>query len=479
MTSTRSGGGASDAGAFAWRTGTPSDYAILGNEFIDPPAWVVRFARFNAVIPVADRVEEYRVRVARNGEVVGFEHLLPEAKPGARLDEGAVRTRAADALRAAYGVDPTVLRPIAADARRQPARTDWSLVYAETDPLRYPLKQGEGRYVVRVAGNEVSAVRGTIHVPESWLRAEADRRAPLDALQKMLGVILWIGMTVALGATIVAWSRGGFVPKTLLRFGLGVLGVKLFLLAGEWPRELAGFSTAEPVVNQAFAWLGGELVHTLFAALSIGAAAAYFESRHPLPRPDGATPEWRRSVLAAVGFACAWVGFRAATGRIDSRHLSPPLADYAPLAATLPWFEAATGRLIDLLYTVAEFLWILALADLLRSFGRKSDRAARIFQVLAGLAIVAGTLAYVGAGGIVSLREWLFTGTVSGLVLALAYFTFLRLHRAWLPLAFLLVGAFGLLKQGFLYAWPGAWGWFLGAALFAAVGWTWSKRMAK
>ncbi|SDT88131.1 hypothetical protein SAMN05444156_0380 [Verrucomicrobium sp. GAS474] len=479
VSTVRAGNG--DAGDFAWRAGKPSDYPILENYFLDPPAWIVRFARFADRIPVADRVEEYRLRVARKGEVVAFEHILPEARPGARLNEAEVRARAADALRARYGVDPTLLRPLVADAKRQPARTDWRLVYAEPDLLRYPLKEGEGWYVVRVAGTEVRDVRGAIHVPDAWSRKEEDRRSPLAALGKILGEMLRNGMVVGLVVAMVAWSqgRGGFVPSALVRFGVGVFVLKAVLLAVEWPSILAGFSTSEPVRNQAFSAIGGQLVHIFFVALSIGVAAGYFESRHPLPRIDGAKPELRRAILAALGFACAWVGLRAVTGGIDSRHLTPPLADYGPLASSLPWFTAAAGRLIDILYTVAEVFWILALADYVRSLGTRSDRAARWSGLGAGLVIVVGTMAYLGSGGLGTFREWALTGIASGLLLWLAYVTFLRLHRAWLPFAFLLIGAFGLLKQGFLYAWPGAWGWFAGVLLFATVGWRWSKQMTK
>ena len=62
---------------FVWRTGKPGAYEQLMGDYLTPPHWRVRFARFEG--DVEERAEEYRVFVGQGGEVLRFQHRLPES----------------------------------------------------------------------------------------------------------------------------------------------------------------------------------------------------------------------------------------------------------------------------------------------------------------------------------------------------------------------------------------------------------------
>lgn len=449
--------------AFAWRHGSRADYRRLLERFLEPPAWQVRFVHFHG--DVAQRAEEYSVTVVRHGAVREISHRLPEARPGAKLAEPAARTLAAAALRRDWNVPADALREISIDPKEEPARTDWELVWADPDPARYPLKEGEGRYAVLLAGGEVGDVRAYLHVPEAWERAEADRVAPFDVIRQLARSVTFAAMFAAWAVALVAWARGRFAWRAALGLAAVVFGLRAVLLVNNWPDTVAGFSTAQPFLNQALTSVGIELFHAFFASLSIGALAGFLAGRRDA-RPAARGELWG---AAAAGFA--WVGVRALCGHWTS--LSPAWADSQPLSAALPWLAAAVGRLPDILYTAAQFGWLAVLAGFLARSGRLPGAAA------AGAALVFGTLVYLAGGPIETLGNWLLSGVAAGLVFTAAFFTLFggrRGHPAGVSLCFGVIGAAGALKQGLFLAHPGAWGWFLGAAFLAGAGWLWARR---
>jgi hypothetical protein len=113
---------------FVWREAGPAAYRALVGNALAPPLWEVRFARFDG--DVVERVEEWRVAVAGNGDVRQVVHRLPEGRPGANLERPAAEALAEATLRQVMGVDPSALVLRSAD-QAQRARRDWGFVYAD------------------------------------------------------------------------------------------------------------------------------------------------------------------------------------------------------------------------------------------------------------------------------------------------------------------------------------------------------------
>ena len=172
----------------------PEAYRRLVGTILAPPVWQVRYAMFGG--DVIERAEEWRVAIANDGSVRAMSHALPEARPGARLSREAALALAHQALKARFGVDATPLTLVAADEQQRPARTDWSFVFG--DPRIVVGAGGEARYVVAIAGDEVSGAGRFVHVPETWTRGEHER-------DNRLQVVALAGVAVVLRRA--GWPR--------------------------------------------------------------------------------------------------------------------------------------------------------------------------------------------------------------------------------------------------------------------------------
>jgi len=146
---------------FVWREAGPDAYRRLVGTILAPPVWEVRYAMFGG--DVVDRAEEWRVAVQDDGRIRAMAHALPEARAGASLARDDALALARRALKERFDVDATPLSLVAADQQQRPARTDWSFVFG--DPRIDVGGHGEARYVVAIAGDDVSAAGRFVHVP--------------------------------------------------------------------------------------------------------------------------------------------------------------------------------------------------------------------------------------------------------------------------------------------------------------------------
>src|SRR5258707_13273493 len=94
---------------FVWHEGGVDQNRKLVGDWLAPPMWEVRYARFSGV-DVADRAEEWRVTIQGDGKVRQIFHQLPEGRPGARLSRDEVRALAQREIQARFGLDPAALR---------------------------------------------------------------------------------------------------------------------------------------------------------------------------------------------------------------------------------------------------------------------------------------------------------------------------------------------------------------------------------
>ena len=77
--------------------------------------------------------EEFRVDVTPAGEVVGFDHDLPESTPGASLDSPAARALAEKFLTDVMRRDLADLEFVDSVSQKRPARTDYSFTWKQKD----------------------------------------------------------------------------------------------------------------------------------------------------------------------------------------------------------------------------------------------------------------------------------------------------------------------------------------------------------
>jgi membrane protease YdiL (CAAX protease family) len=111
--------------------------------------------------------EEFRVKVAPDGGINGFSHLVPEEDPGANLSVDSARTIALAFLQDQLSKDPATLEFVEVQTQKRPNRTDhtftWKVAGVDYHEATY-------RYEVGMQGDRVDLFREYLKVPDTWQR---------------------------------------------------------------------------------------------------------------------------------------------------------------------------------------------------------------------------------------------------------------------------------------------------------------------
>ncbi|MGK5085706.1 CPBP family intramembrane glutamic endopeptidase, partial [Bdellovibrionota bacterium FG-1] len=324
---------------FVWKTSGSELYRELMGSYLSPPQWKIRFVRPEG--DVVERADEYQVFLLGSGKFYRFRHDLPEARPGANLNETQARVIAEKVLREQYQLQPSRLKEVSARVFKHPARLDWFFLWEDPAVL---LKQGETRVAVRIAGNEPAGHLRMIHVPEDWERRERSIKTAMGVVRMTSGALLGFLILLLSGAAVRGWVRhsfafGGFVAAFVL---LAILGMSSLL--NHFPEEVAHFSNEQSFASQYLHWGVKEGVFVFMSALIPAIWIGYLSSR--LKRLAGVslnTPLW---VGPAVGLGLA--GALACVGRLGqsgSPHW-PELKGAATWIPALEGFAAVKGFIV-------------------------------------------------------------------------------------------------------------------------------------
>ncbi len=289
---------------FVWRTAGREAYHRLLGQFMAPPRWTVRFARFTG--DVAERAEEYHVMVGAGGKVTGVRHLLPEDKAAPSMAEADARALALQTLRERFNFEPAMLKEVEAKPSKLKSRTDWLFTFTvRTEP---PLKEGETRATVSIAGNDVNAAGRFVFIPEEWARAERDRQTMPNMINLACIALIALAAVGGIIVGIVNWVRRRFSLRTFLVMAPLLLVVNVAARFNQWPRTTAAFSTAQPYELQLIVAVVGLAIGLTALALGVAVLGGYV------------TRARQRPLLAPVdrlttGVSVALAGGRTRRGR--------------------------------------------------------------------------------------------------------------------------------------------------------------------
>jgi membrane protease YdiL (CAAX protease family) len=209
--------------------------------------------------------EEFHVDLAPTGDVVGFDHDIPEAAPGAALDQASARTLAERFLNQVMKQNLADLEFVETQTEKRPARTDhdftWKLKSVD-------LGEGSLRLEVVVDGDQVAGYREFIKIPEQWARDYEKLRSRNTAAQ-IVDEVFAILLCVAMLVILVRRLRDRDVPVWMsLAFG-GVAAALYFL------GQLNAFSLAifgYPTTDSYSSFVTNYLWENILSALGVGAA---------------------------------------------------------------------------------------------------------------------------------------------------------------------------------------------------------------
>jgi membrane protease YdiL (CAAX protease family) len=471
---------------FVYETaGEPRWRELLGL-YLPKPRWRVRVATF--VGDVADRAEEWLMYVTSSGEIRNIRHTVPEARPGASLDEETARQHALAAVKERLGLDAGQIKEVSAKPQKQKARMDWKFTYTDTTALASPKPQsgeagtlvspkpqggeggpqGEPRLDVELAGDEIASVARYIYVPEEWQRQQRAASTRNVVIQIAVAIVFGGLLLAAAIGGMVSWSRGRYTPRLFLAAAALVLTASAVDIANGWPTVVAGLSTAVPLPIQLLGILAvGFIGLSLLAAvvgLAIGALPHRLAALGTMPDRDAL------HLGIAVGL------FGAAAGVLAGWLRTPAWAQFpsvGSLGAVVPLLAEAIDPIVGFLTRMAVVTATLLTIDrITRSWTRR--QAAGLFAL--------GVVGFLSVGVPVSAHTggWALAGIIIGVAFAIAYATLLRFDITLVPVALGTMMAVGTISRGAQRPFPGALpGSIVAALLIAVLAWWWFRALRR
>jgi membrane protease YdiL (CAAX protease family) len=209
--------------------------------------------------------EEFHVAVTPAGEVVGFDHEVPEAAPGATLDQASARTVAEAFLTGVMRRNLDDLEFVESETEKRPARADHDFTWKQKS---VDLGEGSLRVEVMVDGDQVAGYREFVKVPEQWTRDYEKLRSRNNAAGSV-DFVFMILLCVAMLVFLVRRLSDRDVPVRMA-LAFGAIAAVLYLLG-----ELNAFSLTEfgyQTTDSYSSFVTSFVWDTLLKAVGYGAA---------------------------------------------------------------------------------------------------------------------------------------------------------------------------------------------------------------
>jgi len=404
--------------------------------------------------------EEYFVVLRTDGALHSIHHSIAEGANGASLSKEEAVAIAEKYLRDEKKLDLAGWSPVDSNSKKQPHRTDHTLVWQQTaalDPASESMGHAYARVEVKVLGNEVTDYRKFVKIPDDWARQQKEKDN--SRLLYFIGSIL---VYVAIGGAMIAIFLKNFrsddarsIPwRRITGWALWSLASYLVvILFGDRLAEvLQQYNTAVPL-KAFYAVTGiGLLLGAAFAvaALVFAFGLAWFFCRRAFG--EERLPSWtkmpgvyyRDALLVGICGVAAFAGIEGALGWVAAHNpmahraigaaFGDELAAKWPALSTLGasvshalMFTALTAAIGGFIAAYVKPLWLriplffVAGATLVKDWGSAGDYAQKyllncvllaavvfgvrwiaklnllgIFLVLASSALLSGALSFVG-----------------------------------------------------------------------------------
>jgi len=223
--------------------------------------WEVRFFK-------PEQEEEFQVRVSPAGNIVGYDHKIPEARAGSTLLRGDAETMARSFLRSKLAMNLSGWDYLAeeANSKKKPNRLDWELTWEKHG---FKAKDAHYRLKVSVQGDRIGGSEEFLHVPQAWERSFQRLRSGNDTLALVftLPYLLILGAAVWLAIQLTKTGETRWGPA----IKLGALAALMLFLQSlnDWPLWGAEYDTKDPYSTFLLLQVGKALVVAAVTALTI------------------------------------------------------------------------------------------------------------------------------------------------------------------------------------------------------------------
>jgi len=335
--------------------------------------WQTRFFR-----PL--QKEEFDVRVDPAGGIVGYNHELEEAAPGARLERAAAQATAESFLRDTLHADLSLydFREEEANLTERPARRDWSFSWERRG---FRAKDAPYRLTVTLAGDRVNAYEEFLKIPEAW-KLDYERLRSSNNLLEYIALIPYAFLIGSCLYVIVSLGRRGLLEwRTGIALGIFVAVLFFLMTMNQWPLDRAGYDTNTPYSSFFLSQLGQAALLSVVSALMVVLAVVPGEPLYRIFQPDNLrldvgfrlpgirTGEFFRANVIGICLAAAHIGYITVFYIISRKFgaWAPQDLNYENVVSTyVPWVYPLTIGIYAA--TSEEFLFrLFAIPFLLRT----------------------------------------------------------------------------------------------------------------
>jgi len=310
--------------------------------------WEIRYFR-------PQQQEEFRVRVSPTGRIVGYFHVIEEARESARLAQEPARAIAEEFARQRVHapLDEYDWLPAEANATDRPQRRDWKFTWERRN---FKAKDAPYQIEVTLHGDRVGGYREFLKVPETWTREFARLRST-NLFYQFAAQVPYMLLMGAVLLVLFELSRKRLVPwGGALRLGLLLAALYFLMNVNQWPLTRAGYDT-----NSSYGgFVLDQFTSAAILSLTLGALVAFSvaagEPLYRLQKPDalqlGAlfrrrgwldalrSKEFFKAAVIGLCLAAAHIGFVVAFYLAGRRFgfWSPQEVRYTDAISTLaPW----------------------------------------------------------------------------------------------------------------------------------------------
>src|SRR5258708_5666737 len=201
--------------------------------------WEVRFFR-------PQQKEEFRANINPEGRIVGYQHIVEEARSGASLERDASQKIAEQYLNAQYGelLAQYDFLPEQSNSTERPNRRDWSFTWQRRG-FHVPENPNGAPYrlTVSVQGDRVGGANEFLKVPDPWVRDYQRIRSSNDFIESIAIIPYMLLLSAAFWFIFELSRRGALRWSSPLWIGLFFALLWFFMTVCNWPLIRAEYDT--------------------------------------------------------------------------------------------------------------------------------------------------------------------------------------------------------------------------------------------
>ncbi|HEY4838267.1 MAG TPA: hypothetical protein VIH72_06660, partial [Candidatus Acidoferrales bacterium] len=244
--------------------------------------WEIRFFR-------PQQKEEFRADVNPEGRIVGYEHIVEEARAGASLERDAAQQLAAKYLNSQYGADLAQydFLPEESNPTERPNRRDWSFTW-QLRGFRAPDNSDGAPYRLNVSvdGDQIGGATEFLKVPEAWQRDFQRMRSRNDLIESIAIIPYMLLLSAAFWFIFELSRRGGMRWSSPLSIGIFFALLWFFMSVCNWPLIRAEYDTNSSYSAFALGQIAYAALLSIVQALLVTIAVAPGEPLYRVSQPS-------------------------------------------------------------------------------------------------------------------------------------------------------------------------------------------------